>query len=371
MARDKTKKRRTRDDGDSGNPSKKSKTVRRVGKHFNLRTSLTCHQEIPTPTTTITLPTIPTNGPGAAPTSLQPADIKSAFAAFSQGLSTLLSPSVSVETLTATLGLEKANFILALHSMKSSGDLSFLPTTDTATDIDTTWPPPLPPIRNPDLLSQIFTHISSIRGEHASLPGVEKSHYERLEFLGDAYLQSISSALLYRRFPEYREGPLSEMRQLLVSNKPLSELARAYGFPERLRTNMSEDRNKIKIVADCFEAYIGAVVLDAEGGPDVGYKTARDWLERLFEPKIREMAVERAKVSPVDKMAKQSLNALAGGSMAQLTYTWTGGGGGNHGGYWITVTINGWGFKDRVIGKGWGANKSYALLPHIPHIPRL
>ena len=157
---------------------------------------------------------------------------------------------------------------------------------------------------------------------------------------------------------------------MLVSNKTLSEFARIYGFHERVRTNVAEDRSRFKIVADCFEAYIGAIVLDAEGGLDVGYRTAREWLERLFEPKIREMAVERARVSPVDKMAKQSLNALVGGNTAQLTYTWTGGGGGNNGGYWITVAINGWGFKDRAIGKGWGTNKSY-VFSHIPPAHRL
>jgi len=337
MARDKIKRKHPQDDGDGGNPYKKP--------------MIACQG---TPSAT--------SGPEAAPTSIQPADIKSAFAAFTQGLSVLFSPSVSIENLTATLGPEKANLLVALNAMRAAGEFTFLSCASPATDADEEWPPPLPPVHNPDLLKQIFTHVSSIRGEHASMPGVESAHYERLEFLGDAYLQSIASSVLYTRFPEYREGPLSEMRQLLVSNKPLAEFARAYGFSERLRTNLVEDKNKIKIVADCFEAYIGGVVLDSEGGPDVGYRTARVWLERLFEPKLKEMAVERAKVSPVDKMAKQSLNALAGGNKAQLTYRWTGGGGGNNGGFWITVMINGWGFKDRVIGKGWGANKSYVFL---------
>lgn len=318
-------------------------------------------------------------------------DVPAAFDAFSRGLSVLLSPSLPPNAL-SVLGEEKANLILALQIMKDSGDLSWLPTPPAlapapvpapapipapapvpalapapapasvpapapATASKSTWPPPLPPIRDPKLLHQVFTHPSYILGEAASAPGVENMHYERLEFLGDAYLQSISSQLLFDRFPTYREGHLSEMRQGLVSNKPLYEYAHKYGMHKRMRAGRGQESSHPKIVADCLEAYIGAVVLDADT-LDEGGETAREWLAGLFGPKIQEMAEQRGTVAPVDKMAKQTLNSLAGGSLANLEYRWTDGGGGNKGGFWITVLLTGWGFTQRDLGKGWGSSKS-------------
>ena len=150
------------------------------------------------------------------------------------------------------------------------------------------------------------------------------------------------------------------MRQKLVSNKPLYAYAEAYGMPSQMRTGRRQERNP-KAVADCFEAYIGAVVLEAET-VDQGLDTLRDWLGKLFEPKIEEMAAQRSTVAAVDKMAKQTLNAIAGGRGATLEYKWTDGAGGNKGGYWITVLLNGWGCKDKILGKGWGASKSDAEL---------
>jgi ribonuclease-3 len=191
------------------------------------------------------------------------------------------------------------------------------------------------------------------------MPGVENVHYERLEFLGDAYLQSISSQILFSRFPTFREGQLSEMRQALVSNQPLAEWARQYGMDKQIRQGKGQDifRGQPKIVADCFEAYVGAIVLDADT-IDEGVQTAREWLAALFEPKIQDMESQRKALVPIDKMAKQTLNALAGGNMAKLDYRWTAGGGGNKGGYWVSVFLTGWGFEDRCLGKGWGSNKS-------------
>jgi len=147
------------------------------------------------------------------------------------------------------------------------------------------------------------------------------------------------------------------MRQNLVSNKPLAEYARMYNMQKMIRGGKGSEGHATKIIADCFESYIGAIILD-RGSPDQGLKVAMEWLVALFEPKLREMEQQRKEILSVDKMAKQKVYSLAGGNDARLEYRWTDGGGGNKGGYWITVILNGWGFKDRVLGKGWGPKKS-------------
>ncbi|KAF8544505.1 ribonuclease III domain-containing protein [Trichophaea hybrida] len=291
-------------------------------------------------------------------------NILGAFESFSQSLSTLLSPSISQDALSDVLGEEKANFLLALRSMKESDDLAWLPSpspkqtsSTTSSSSSQTWPPPLPELRNAHLRRQVFTHRSCIPGEQTDKPGTENLHYERLEFLGDAYLQSISSHILYNRFSTFREGSLSDMRQNLVSNKPLSEYARIYNMHKMIRGGKGSEGHAVKIIADCFESYIGAIALDRET-PEEGLRVAMEWLTVLFEPKLREMEQQRKWVLAVDKMAKQKLYSVAGGSDGRLEYKWTDGGGGNQGGYWITVFLNGWGFKDKVLGKGWGPKKS-------------
>lgn len=310
------------------------------------------------------------------------------FDAFSKSLARLLSHTKAKDVLIQSLGVERSNFVIALQVMKRTGDLDWLDplpgpilsesatlsapesndsssaqtTTSSSSPSSSQWPPPLPKIRNPLLRQQALTHRSKIKGEDASIPGVENMHYERLEFLGDAYLQSITSQLLYDRFPSLREGSMSEMRQALVSNRSLARYAFLYDLQKHIVSTVTKHtKEHSKIIADSFEAYIGAIVLDSRDLDD-GIRGARSWLAELFEPKIQEMGQERRAMMPVDKMAKQNLHTLVGGTKECLLYKWTNGGGGNKGGYWITVIFNGWGFTNRVLGKGWGKNKSDAEL---------
>ncbi|KAL7267307.1 hypothetical protein RUND412_010113 [Rhizina undulata] len=229
----------------------------------------------------------------------------------------------------------------------------------------TSWPPALPQVSNQALRLQAFTHKSFIKGENAGLPGCEQQHYERLEFLGDSYLQSITSHLLYNRFTSLREGSLSDMRQQLVANRSLNTYAMLYKFQDKLREGRGQENtvsgkeNVSKTLADTFEAYIAAIILD---DPVNGVETAKNWLAALFEPKLKDMESQHTSIAPIDKMAKQTLNNIAGGNRATIEYKWTAGQGGNKGGYWITVILTGWGFKGREIGRGWGMSKSDAAL---------
>lgn len=96
--------------------------------------------------------------------------------------------------------------------------------------------------------------------------------YERLEFLGDAVLEMVSSAFLYKEYPEKREGELTKLRASLVCEPSLADCARHLGIPAYLRLGKGEEagggREKDSILCDVVEAVIGAMYLDSgEIGP--------------------------------------------------------------------------------------------------------
>ncbi len=119
------------------------------------------------------------------------------------------------------------------------------------------------------LLQRALTHRSA---------GAE--HNERLEFLGDAVLQTAISALLYARFGASDEGDLTRVRAHLVREDSLARVALALNLPEVLRVSEGEARGggarRPSILADALEALIGAAFLDA------GYGAAQALVERLF-----------------------------------------------------------------------------------------
>jgi ribonuclease-3 len=119
------------------------------------------------------------------------------------------------------------------------------------------------------LLARALTHRSA---------GAE--HNERLEFLGDAVLQTAISALLYERFAGSDEGDLTRVRAHLVREDSLARAALTLGLPEVLRLSEGEARGggaqRPSILADALEAIIGAVFLDA------GYERAHALVQRVF-----------------------------------------------------------------------------------------
>ena len=123
------------------------------------------------------------------------------------------------------------------------------------------------------LLEQALTHTSYVHENGGA-------DYERLEFLGDAVLQLGSSALLYERLPEAREGQMSRLRSRLVSTDALAELAQELGVGPALRLGIGEEatggRTRPRVLAGATEAILGAVYLDA--GADAGLAVVRRWL---------------------------------------------------------------------------------------------
>ena len=125
----------------------------------------------------------------------------------------------------------------------------------------------------PALLTRALTHRSF---------GI--AHNERLEFLGDAVLNTVVSALLYQRFAGSDEGDLTRVRAHLVREESLHRAALGLNLPQVLRLSEGEARGggaqRASILADALEALIGAAFLDG------GYDAAQQVVRRLFSELI-------------------------------------------------------------------------------------
>ncbi|MBW2268998.1 MAG: ribonuclease III [Deltaproteobacteria bacterium] len=123
---------------------------------------------------------------------------------------------------------------------------------------------------------------------HASLAGEigEGRGNERLEFLGDAVLDLVVAELLYEAHPDWDEGTLSRARAALVKKDALAERARTLDLGAFIRLGRSEQRGggaeKDSILADCFEAVLGALYLDG------GLAPVRALTKHLFGDALRE-----------------------------------------------------------------------------------
>ncbi|MBO7364758.1 MAG: ribonuclease III [Lachnospiraceae bacterium] len=116
--------------------------------------------------------------------------------------------------------------------------------------------------KDPGLLKQAMTHSSYINEHGLSKPDCN----ERLEFLGDALLETFTSIFLYRRFPDLMEGALSKRRAALVCEKALAVSAREIGIPGALILGKGMEkagaRNSDAVISDAFESLIAALYLD-------------------------------------------------------------------------------------------------------------
>lgn len=115
--------------------------------------------------------------------------------------------------------------------------------------------------QNVELLRLALTHPSVA---HESRKHIQTN--QRLEFLGDAVLQLILTRVLYDKFPNYGEGPLTKARATLVNRRILAEHGRALGIGEHLQLSHGEEntggRQRPSALADAFEAVMGAIFLD-------------------------------------------------------------------------------------------------------------
>lgn len=92
------------------------------------------------------------------------------------------------------------------------------------------------------------------------------AHNERLEFLGDAILGAVVTDLIFHAHPDLPEGEMARLRSAVVNTQALADLAARYGVGEHIRLGKGEEssggRTKPSLLADTFEAIIGAVYVE-------------------------------------------------------------------------------------------------------------
>lgn len=132
--------------------------------------------------------------------------------------------------------------------------------------------------KNKDHLKNAFIHRSYLNeNRDFHLPSNEK-----IEFLGDSVLSLITSVYLYEKYPEFEEGDYTEIKSSIVKTGSLAQAAIDLSLGDYLYLSKGEElsggRKNTNILADCFEALIGAIFLDQ------GFEVANNFvIEHLFK----------------------------------------------------------------------------------------
>ena len=136
---------------------------------------------------------------------------------------------------------------------------------------------------NADLLFQALTHSSY--SKEMKQRSIEVENYERLEFLGDAVLEVVTSEMLFHQF-DWDEGKLTRKRASIVCEESLAYIAGILGLGEFLLLGTGEEktggRKRPSILCDVVEALIGAVYLDG------GMKEAKELIGRIVFAHLRD-----------------------------------------------------------------------------------
>lgn len=166
---------------------------------------------------------------------------------------------------------------------------------------------------NKTLLHHAFYHRSYLNeARHI------KESNERLEFLGDAILSFLTSEYLYTQYPEFPEGILTNIRSGLVKTKSLADVSISLQLGELLFLSRGEEesggRTNPSLLADCFEAYLGAIYLDQ--GIDSARKLLSEYVFPLaqkivdtksyidFKSLFQEIIQQESRISPTYKVVK-------------------------------------------------------------------
>lgn len=140
-----------------------------------------------------------------------------------------------------------------------------------------------------ELLLEALTHRS-----HSAL------HNERLEFLGDAVLNCAIAGVIYKSFPDLSEGYLSRLRASLVNQNALSEMALNLQLDQLIRLGEGELKSggshRPSILADAFEAVLGAIYLDSD------FMRAESVIAKLYDPLIRKIDLDSQSKDPKSQL---------------------------------------------------------------------
>ena len=162
-------------------------------------------------------------------------------------------------------------------------------------------------VNNPDLFDQAFLHKS-----YAIENNLAKDN-EILEFFGDAILKFAISDFLIKKFPNYNEGELTQIRAVLVSDNTLSELGYKYNLNHCLKL-ANNTKPKISIMAQAMEALIAAIYLDNDMScvlaaiqllfNELANVVDQDDLKNNFKARLQEIAQSYSQELPVYEVVK-------------------------------------------------------------------
>jgi len=200
--------------------------------------------------------------------------------------------------------------------------------------------------KNKDLLVRALTHSSYANETHQD----NGPSNERLEFLGDAVLETVISEYLYKHFPAMPEGELTGLRASVVCEGVLVNKARELCIGKYLLLGKGEEhtggRNKNSILADAFEAVAGAVFVDG------GYIKAKKFLTALLSAEIN----EKRGVYKTGDYKSYLQEICQKNDAAHVKYQIIGAAGPDHDKVFTAQAV----FKNRVIGEGTGRTKKEA-----------
>jgi ribonuclease-3 len=217
---------------------------------------------------------------------------------------------------------------------------------------------------NEGYLLEALTHRSYLNEN----PDVSHGDNERLEFLGDALLDFVAAEHLFDRFPNSREGELTNLRAALVRSSTLASFARQIDLGRYLLLGRGEaaggGRNRRSLLCAAFEALIGGLLLDK------GLSFTQAFVLQFVEPALAEITS-----GELDKDAKSELQELSQGEW-QLTpiYRTVAAEGPDHAKEFTVEVLIG----NDVYGRGVGRNKqmaaqraAHAALEHLNNVDDL
>lgn len=197
--------------------------------------------------------------------------------------------------------------------------------------------------RDESLLRQALTHSSFTNEQKIN----KAKNYERLEFLGDAVLELVTSEFLFRERPDVPEGELTKQRAAMVCEPSLAFCAGELELGKYLLLGKGEEstggRNRDSITADVMEAIIGAIFLDG------GLENAKAFINRFILTDLEDKQLFYD--------SKSSLQELAQGKLKkEVSYTLLGESGPEHNKtFHVSVSMEG-----KTLGEGRGRTKKAA-----------
>ncbi len=202
--------------------------------------------------------------------------------------------------------------------------------------------------KNKDLLRTALTHKSFAYEQEN--PNVN-DYNERLEFLGDAVLEHIISIKLYKVIPFFNEGTMSKKRASIVCEKSLSEVMRKINIAKYMNIGKCEivtnGRDKDAIIADMFEAILGAIYLDSD------FETAKEYCERMLKTTFDDVVAGRGNL--IDYKTKLQEKLQRNGNI-KIEYKVKDEYGPDHDKHYVIELY----VEDKVVSTGEGKNKKEA-----------